>query len=533
MAAKSITIDIGAEFIKICESQKSKKTVMVHQVITAQTPENAVEDGFIRDVSAVTEVIQNSIREAQLQVKAVTFILNTSRVATKEVVLPYMPKDKIQEMINMNASDYFPVNIDDYVLSYTVLENTKDKKDRKTRILVFAAPEVMIQSYYSVGQMLGVKVKAVDYSGNSTLQLIKIQVDNTPTMAVQIGMDNTVVSIMKDNILQLQRTIPYGEALLVNSVKDAKKMTSKAAVELLGQANIIGETLDANEHTGTLKFLISNVNRVVEYYKGKNKENPVQKILIVGEGADVQGMDKLFAHEIGLPAESLTLLKNVDSYNRIKVSNSVLKNYMTNIGASLDPINFRLKADEKKAGISHGDKQYIIVGLVMVAIAVVISVFPTMQNGALNIQKAVLNGKINDIKDIEKIIADYDAAEAKYNDVNNFYISTESPAEDVVKFMEDLEAMIPKTMRINSFSISGGTVSLSASCQFKPEVSAFLIALKNNKRVTSVVMPGLTDNEGQVDFSCTIIIEKTPDEEMSTGEEGSEEQQTTAAGEGE
>lgn len=48
MAAKSLTIEIGNEFIKICEMQKSKNTVYVHHAVSIQTPPDAVEDGFVR-----------------------------------------------------------------------------------------------------------------------------------------------------------------------------------------------------------------------------------------------------------------------------------------------------------------------------------------------------------------------------------------------------------------------------------------------------------------------------------------------------
>ena len=51
-------------------------------------------------------------------------------------------------MINVNASEYFPINIDDYVLSYTVLETKNTKEEKKTRVLIYAAPEHMVKGYY-------------------------------------------------------------------------------------------------------------------------------------------------------------------------------------------------------------------------------------------------------------------------------------------------------------------------------------------------------------------------------------------------
>ena len=154
MAAKSLTIEIGNEFIKICEMQKSKNTVYVHHAVSIQTPPDAVEDGFVKDITLVSETIKKAMMEEQVLANEVTFVINSSRVATKEVVLPMAKKEKLQELINMNASEYFPVNIDDYVLSYIILEQKNTKEENKSRVLVFAAPEAMVDSYYSLAKVM-------------------------------------------------------------------------------------------------------------------------------------------------------------------------------------------------------------------------------------------------------------------------------------------------------------------------------------------------------------------------------------------
>ena len=124
MASRTLTIEVGNEFIKIVELQKAKGKVMVHHAISVQTPPDSVEDGFVRNVSQVAEKIRNAMAEEQISANEVTFVLNSSRVATKEVPLPLVKKDKIQELVNINASDYFPVNIDDYVIRNYVIDNS-------------------------------------------------------------------------------------------------------------------------------------------------------------------------------------------------------------------------------------------------------------------------------------------------------------------------------------------------------------------------------------------------------------------------
>lgn len=527
MASRTLTIEVGNEFIKICDMQRNRNTVMVHNAISVQTPEGTVEDGFVKDINQVSEVIKRALSEEQIVSKEVTFVLNSSRVATKEVILPLVKREKIQELVNANASEYFPINIDDYVFSYTILEEKKTKEEQKSRILVFAAPEGLVESYFNLARVLRMKVTAVDYAGNSTLQLIKIQIDERPTLVVQLGMDTTIVSVMNNNILQLQRTIPYGESLLLNSVMESRNVKSNVALELLSSAQIVKDSLDKDDTTASLKYLISNVNRVIEYYSSRNTEAPLQKIIIIGEGADVLGMDVLFANETSLPAERLTLLKNVESYNRIKVSTSLLKQYMANVGASLDPIHLQPKdLSNAKGGKDKPENivPYVAATAVMIVIAAALVAIPLIRYGVKKSDKKDIEEKIEELAPIESIYNDYYAANDKYNDLNAFYVSSYSNSEWTVELIEYLQKIMPSDMKVNSLIISDGNVTMGCVTKQEYEVADFINSLEAEKHISNVVTTGYTkDYESSiVTFNLTFSITNDNlivSEETTTGEE--------------
>lgn len=527
MASKTLTIEVGNEFIKICEMQKGRNTIMVHHAISVQTPPDTVEDGFVKDIGMVSETIRKAMTEEQINANEVTFVLNSSRVATKEVILPLVKREKIQELVNMNASEYFPVNIDDYVLSYTILEEKKTKEEQKSRILVFAAPEAMVESYFNLARVLGMKVKAVDYAGNSTLQLIKIQIDEKPTLVVQLGMDTTIVSVMSGNVLQLQRTIPYGESLLLNSVMESRNVSSKVALELLASAQIVKDSLDNDETTSSLKYLINNVNRVIEYYSSRNTQAPLQKIVIIGEGADVLGMDVLFANETSLPAERLTLLKKVESYNRIKVSTSLLKQYMANVGASLDPIHLQPKESfgtKKSKDKPENIMPYVATMAVMLVVAVAIAAFPMFKYKGKEDDKAKIEDRIEELSKVERIYNDFYAATDKSNDMEAFYLSTCNNTEWSVEFINFLEKEMPADMKFKSLTISsGGGVNFGGVTMAEYEIAGFLDSLKSEKHITNVIATGYikdyATNVVEFNLSLNIMSDALLVDEETTGEE--------------
>lgn len=508
MASKTLTIEVGNEFIKLCEMQHNKNQVIVHHAISVQTPTDTVEDGFVKDIMQVSEVIRNAMTEKQIAAKEVTFVLNSSRVATKEVILPLVKRDKIQDLVNANASEYFPVNIDDYVLSYTVLEEKKTKEEQKSRILVYAAPEAMVQSYFDLAQNLGVKVKAVDYAGNSTLQLIKIQIDTRPTLVVQLGMDTTIVSVMNNNILQLQRTIPYGESLLLNQVMETRNVKSNVALELLSSAQIVKESLDKDATTASLKHLISNVNRVIEYYSSRNQEAPLQKIVIIGEGADVLGIDVLFANETSLPAERLTILKNVESYNRFEVSTSLLKQYMANVGASLNPIHLQPKAAVAVAGKKNKQVNiiYYAAGMVLMLMgAAALALIPIMQYQNKKSDKEKLEDRISELSSVEKVYADYAASNDAVDDIYTYYLTTLSNIDYAPEFFEYLETIMPSDARLKSVDMTqDGVVKIIGLTMQEYEIADFMNDLEKDIHVTNVTSSGYRkeyEKNGLVEFN--------------------------------
>ena len=541
MAAKVLTIEIGNDFIKICEAQQLKgKTVTVHSAVQVTTPDGAVEDGIIRDMPAVVKAIRNTMTDEQIVASSATFILSSARVVTKEVILPVVKKDKIQEMINVNASEYFPVNIDDYVLSYTVLETKNTKEEKKTRLLVFAAPEMMVKGYYELAADLGLKVNAVDYIGNSTLQLIKIQIDERPTLVIQMGMDSTIVSVMNNKVLQLQRTVPYGESLLLNAIMEDKKVSAKAAVELMGQAKMVKASLEGDKITESLKYLVSNVNRVVEYYTGRNAEAPLQTAVILGDGAEVLGLDELFTNELNLHTERVTLLKNVESYNRIKLSTSLLKMYMANVGATISPINFQTKEMQaakggKKTDKKESSKSYYVVAGALVVVAAGLFAVPFMQYKSVESDKKDLEDQINSISEINAIVNDYYSAKDKFDDLNGFDALTVNDEEYIVEFINTLEKIMPSDMKITALNTTSGLTTMNVTCKDKTQVADFITSLKEDKNVGVVVCTDISegfDDESNVNLvtatlGCNFVYDAEKKAELEQAAQAQQMPETT------
>ena len=480
---KVLTVDITNESITIVEVTPSqKKQTMVHNVLIFETPEDSYEDGNIRDPEKIAMVIREQLDANGITNKNVIFVLTSTKIVNREVLIPEVKENKVKGIITANASEYFPVNIEDYVVSHSILEHIVDEdKTKQMKLMVVAAPIAMVKGYYELGSMLGLTVQSIDYVGNSMLQLIKTQTSSTmTTMVIQLGSESTILNIVRGETLLLQRTVPYGTNSVITEVMDEQGVDATTAMTLLQNERLITVDFDDNAATGAFRYLINNIGRVIDYYVSKNPDRPIDDVFLVGDGALIRGIDGLFKIQLNLQTKVMDSLYNVKFDNKIdlKIYNPVY--LVAAIGASFAPMGFLPTEVKTKSSASSADymKYGVAACVVMIAAAAVASgVTIVMKN---NEQQKIdsLNAQIAAIADIDQIISEHDAAQAKYNDIKLMYDQTKNLNENFSVFFEDLEKNIPKEVTVLSYNSSGSGVSMSCSSTTDEAIAKFIIQLK-------------------------------------------------------
>ena len=206
--------------------------------------------------------IRDELRKGEIITKDVIFAIQSNKIISKEIVAPYMKEARLMEYIVTNATEYFPVNIDEYVFTYSILENIIDVSEKKYRLMVMAAPMGIVERYYDVADMLELRVLDLDYVGNSTLQLMRLQIDDSPTLSIQMGDEATIISIFNKNVLQLMRSVPYGRSTVANAIAEKRDISYEEALTVLDNERVLKESFSDGDYiTGSLKYLANNISR--------------------------------------------------------------------------------------------------------------------------------------------------------------------------------------------------------------------------------------------------------------------------------
>ena len=498
--SKVLTIDITNESITIVEvTPSNKKQSTIHNAIIFETPEDAYEDGVIRDKERIAEAIKSQLSANGITNKNAIFVLTSTKIVNREVLVPFVKENKIKGIINANSSEYVPVNIEDYVVSHSVLETVTDEENNKQlRVLAVAAPENMVRSYYDLASLAGLKVVALDYIGNAMLQLIKTQTTEAmTTMVIQLGSESTVLNIVKGDTLLLQRTVPYGTNVVVNEVMDAKGVDATTAMTLLQNERLLTVDFDDNAITGAFRYLINNIGRVMDFFTSKNPDKPIDDVFLTGDGALIKGIDCLFKVQLNVSTRVMDTLYNIkfDPKIDLKIYNPVY--LMVPIGAAFDPMGFELGEAGAKGSASSVDTTPLVIAFLILSVIIAggVTAYSFIAKNKAQSELDQVNRDIQAISDIEKIVTDCENAQNIYMDAENMYSYTENLNENVGTLITELEDKMPKGISLTAFNSTADGVDFTGNTKTYEDIAAFAINLKDIECIDNTFIESVTENK--------------------------------------
>lgn len=547
MAKKVLSIEIGQQVTKAVVIDFLKKNPHVYNAFSFDTPEGVMEDGYVKDKDRMAQLLREQMKDNGVKEKEVVFSIASSKIASREVTVPYVPEKNLDNLINATAQDYFPVNMDEYTLAYNVLETVKEKDKKSLKLLLLAAPDSLIQNYYSLADLMGVRVESIDYYGNGSMQVLQKHIGSGYSVCVQIGSLNTMVSVLKENQQIMQRTIPYGtntiiETMLAHPALECRDETD--AMEMLCRENVVYSTLDYEDETvrGTrisedqwkrsgqsrearkavtdaVGGILLSVIRVVDYFGSRYPDCQLGYIYITGMGVKIRGLDTLFEREMDLPVRKLEKLTNITFSREFARSLQDQTEYIAAIGAAIEPVGFSLKELKNKQGraASMRTVKIILAGSVVVAVALVAVgwfrlVGANKENENLKMEKQSLQS-------INQVYTENEQATKKFEDAAALHVATSTKNQNLVALIEQLQKKLPKQMQVSTLQTTEDKVTLTITTKTKISVAKMLVEFEGIDLLTNVNVASIAGAESENDkideytFSVTADYTQLPTKE--------------------
>ena len=554
MNNRVLSIEIGNSFTKICEIDYKVKKPKVYKVLTVETPEGVVVDGMLQPTQEYADHLVNALGTNGIRTKRVIFTISSTRVASREVQIPNVKASKIEALVKTNANDYFPVDLTQYEIGHYLAGGLTE--EGKLRVMALAVPKALLDSYYQLAQMCGWEVECFDYSSNSLYQILRDEKSEKVTMMIKIDENSTIVTVLSAGKVLLQRTVAYGVqdaidtmiasgAYAVNDPMSAVERFQKKTClnRVLHQGDKLWEenagrwededagnaevTAARQKITSSLEPLIVGVSRVIDFYDSRNSNTPIERTYVTGLGGSFSGMSKLFTNCLERKVHTLS-----DMDDKIGMSKAIRSTrpaaYISCLGAVLAPVGLIDKSQQKGKGMTVvSGTNYTFVSVAVLVLGVILSIAMAVTSltryfGTVA-ENVALQARVEELQPAQTVYNEYLSAAAQYDKYEYLYAYTETPNENLVEFINELEQILPDSFWTNSFSSDDTGISMTVTVAGKPAAAETIKNIRNMKSMEEVTVSGITDNTDEagnstVTFSISGTYKELTDETEENGE---------------
>jgi type IV pilus assembly protein PilM len=326
MARRLIGLDIGTNAVTIAEvtAGTPPRLDMFAQVAL---PRDAMREGEVADVAAVTDAVARLRNEVGLKKVPVRIGIASPRVVVRQVEMPVMTRDELMSALQFQAGDLIPIPIEDAVLDFAILGTTQPSGEGATeptmQVLLVAAYESAITKLVSAIEAGGLEVGAVDLIPLALTRALArpipamatVGADGAPVAAGGIGAEGivsfgggvTAISVHENGVPQFVRVLGTGGRELTDAIATDLGVPPETAEALKrALANPQPDEMVARARTAVdrpLSVLLDDVRSSIDYYRNQAGSAQLRRVVVTGGSAQLPGLPERLSALVGVPVE--------------------------------------------------------------------------------------------------------------------------------------------------------------------------------------------------------------------------------------
>lgn len=314
-------LDIGSSSIKLVELDGKSSQLSLVALGYQNLPDDTIIDGQIMELNVVSDVIQNVCKNFQVNAERVVTGVSGHSVIIKNIVLPPMSEDELEESIDWHAEEHIPYDLAEVSLDYQVTNSTHES----TNVLIAACKRERIDNVRQAVQLAGKEpfVIDVDTFALQNCYEFNYQPDDSQVVTLlNIGASTMNVNIVKGTRSLFTRDITVGGSQFTDVLQRSLGLSFQQAEAVKRGVDHAVEGLEEK----AIEPLITNVTEIVameiqktfDFYRATTEDNEtvVQKILISGGGSKLQGLAHDLSARLELPVEVMDPFRNINVDSR-------------------------------------------------------------------------------------------------------------------------------------------------------------------------------------------------------------------------
>ena len=312
-----VGVDIGSSSVKAVELRGKGGDFQLLSLGYEGLQPDSVVDGQIMELNAVSTAIGNIFNEHKIKTTQVAAGVNGHSVIVKNIVLPQMTEDELQESFAWHAEEHIPFDISDVNLDYHVTGSTPDE----IHVLMAACKRDKVANLKQTIQLAGKQPAVIDVDAFALQNCYELNYDPQPGHIVallNIGAATTNINILNGARSVFTRDASFGGNQYTSLLQKELGLTFDQA-ERVKRGMPLPDDVEHREIEPILDtvsdILALEIQKTMDFYRAtvEDGESAVQQILVSGGGSKLKGLVEFLSKRFEIPVEMF------DPFRKIRV----------------------------------------------------------------------------------------------------------------------------------------------------------------------------------------------------------------------
>lgn len=380
-----LIIDLGSYSLTFMVGVHSQNSIKISKCFDVKTPAGAYSNGRIENFEALSSAIKKALSEHQVKTKDAIITFTSTEVIQREMTVPKLSYEDTIGVIRYDISQYLPINIDEYDITYMTISSILEAGVEKYNVVAYVVKKQTVDVFYELLKSCGLNPAALDLHSNAIAKFHSFALgsqqsgknlmnsDSSPSVYayIDIGYNNLLIDIVSNGQIALSRSIGVGFYAQDKLISDTFGVTLEEAEEfrrekisneidslkeLYEEIKLVdldnpenelallnfGDSSQTMEEKKALfvvlrdcmrqyDLMASEIAKVLQYYVSRSEKNHVDRVIFHGNSAENTGLVNYLKGILGYESSSV----NFDEIKNVQFPDNIDKkfSYCYSIGA--------------------------------------------------------------------------------------------------------------------------------------------------------------------------------------------------------
>jgi len=311
-----VGLDIGSSSVKAVELGRKGSNLQLLNLGFENLQTDTIVDGQIMELNNVSNVIAQIFSEHQIRTTRVAAGVSGHSVIVKNIVLPQMSQEELQESFSWHAEEHIPFDIADVNLDYELTSRSDDA----LHVLMAACKSDKIANVKQAIQLAGKQPVIIDVDAFALQNCYEVNYHPRPGEIVALL--NIGAATMNINILNGTRSIFARDASVggsqYTSLLQKELGLSFEQAEGVKRGMALPEGIEPRPIQPIIEAVSEalrlEVKKTFDFYRATVQEGEatIQKILLAGGGSKLPGLADYLTEKFEIPVEVFDPFKQIE-----------------------------------------------------------------------------------------------------------------------------------------------------------------------------------------------------------------------------